>query len=292
MRGQDRNTSAITRLAGASKGIVTRVELLAAGVSATAIDRRLDRTLFREYPGVYSVGHRALGIEARYLAAVKAAGPGAALCGLAAAWLWGLIKGKPPAPEVTAPTERRIKGVKTHRRRLRPDEIVRRSGIPITSLALTLVDIAPSMPISDLALACHEAGAKYQATPRLVEEALARRPNAPGASKLRAVIHGDEPVLLSRLERRFFKLLREHNLPVPVTNKPKGSYRVDCRWPEHKLTVELQSYRFHNSRHAWEADHRRRREAFVRGDEFRQYTWDDMESPRLMLRELRKLFRL
>jgi hypothetical protein len=65
---------------------------------------------------------------------------------------------------------------------------------------------------------------------------------------------------------------------------------VDCRWPEHRLTVELDSYRFHNSRHAWEQDRRREREAHARGDEFRRYTWSNvLEDPRLMLRELRGL---
>jgi hypothetical protein len=63
-----------------------------------------------------------------------------------------------------------------------------------------------------------------------------------------------EPVLLSKLERAFLALLQAHSLPLPQTNKPAGSHRVDCRWPEHRLTVELDSFRFHNSRHSWEAD--------------------------------------
>lgn len=65
---------------------------------------------------------------------------------------------------------------------------------------------------------------------------------------------------------------------------------MDCRWPEHRLTVELDSYRYHHSRHAWELDRRREREARARGDEFRRYTYGDVfEDPRLMLGELRLL---
>ncbi|HEX8066332.1 MAG TPA: hypothetical protein VF520_07385 [Thermoleophilaceae bacterium] len=41
--------------------------------------------------------------------------------------------------------------------------------------------------------------------------------------------------------------------------------RVDCRWPGRRLTVELDSYRFHDTRRAWEADRRRDREARARG---------------------------
>jgi hypothetical protein len=63
---------------------------------------------------------------------------------------------------------------------------------------------------------------------------------------------------------------------------------VDCRWPAQRLTVELDSYRYHSSRHAWEQDRRREREAHARGDDFRRYTYGDvMERPRLMLAELR-----
>lgn len=65
---------------------------------------------------------------------------------------------------------------------------------------------------------------------------------------------------------------------------------MDCRWPEQRLTVELDSYRYHQSRHAWEQDRRREREARARGDEFRRYTYGDVfEYPRLMLHELREL---
>jgi hypothetical protein len=54
--------------------------------------------------------------------------------------------------------------------------------------------------------------------------------------------------------------------------------------------VELDSYRYHGSRHAWESDRRREREAYARGDQFRRYTWADVvEQPRLMLGELRAL---
>ncbi|MGH3993522.1 MAG: hypothetical protein ACRDSN_13805, partial [Pseudonocardiaceae bacterium] len=89
-------------------------------------------------------------------------------------------------------------------------------------------------------------------------------------------------------ERRFLKRLEEAGLPLPPeTNRPAGGRRVDCRWPDHRLTVELDSYRYHRSRHAWEQDRRREREARARGDEFRRYTYEDVyASPRFMLGDL------
>jgi hypothetical protein len=51
--------------------------------------------------------------------------------------------------------------------------------------------------------------------------------------------------------------------------------------------VELDSFQFHNSRHTWERDRRREREAYARGDQFRRYTWGDVfETPAPMLAEL------
>ena len=95
---------------------------------------------------------------------------------------------------------------------------------------------------------------------------------------------------LSKLESGFLTLLRKNGLALPETNRVAGGRRVDCRWPERRLTVELDGYRYHRSRHAWEQDRRREREARARGDEFRRYTYGDvLEDPALMLAELRAL---
>jgi very-short-patch-repair endonuclease len=282
----------VAKLASRSHGVVTRRQLLAAGISRQEIaDRLTTGALLRDYPGVYRVGHRAPSVEARYLAAVRACGDGALLSGPAAAHLWGLLKGPAPAPEVITRTERRIPGVTTRRSRtIDPADATTWRGIPITTVPFTLVALAAQLNADTLARACHEAGVRHGTTPRQVEEVLLRRPNAPGTRQLRAVLHGDVRVTLSKLEQRFLELLRDHGLPLPRTNRKAGARRVDCRWPLQRLTIELDGYRYHHSRHAWEQDRRREREARARGDEFRRYTYGDvLESPALMLSELRAL---
>jgi len=175
-------------------------------------------------------------------------------------------------------------------RRIDPRDATTCRGVPVTTVARTLVDLAGTSSIDDLARACHEAGVRHGTTPAQVEAVLARRPNSPGAASLRRVLRGDVHVTLSTLERRFLRLLRQAGLPLPRTNRAAGGRRVDCRWPRQRLTVELDSYRYHHSRHAWEQDRRREREARARGDELRRYTYGDVfEHPRLMLRELRQL---
>jgi hypothetical protein len=280
------------RLGRSSHGVVTRVELLHAGLSVDQIRRRLRAgALLREHPGVYRVGHRAPSLEARYVAAVRACGERAVLSGRAAGYLFGALKGPAPPPEVTAPSRRRVKGVKTRRSRsIDPRDVTTFRGIPVTTLPRTLVDLAAVLDLDDLARACHEAGVRHRTTPARVEVVLARRPTSPGAAKLRAVLRGDAPVTLSKLEKRFLDVLRETGLPLPKTNRPAGGRRVDCRWPGLRLTVELDSYRYHNSRHAWEQDRRRERDARARGDDFRRYTYGDVfEQPELMLAELHAL---
>jgi hypothetical protein len=270
--------------------VVTRRELLRAGISAKQIERRLRAgALFAVFRGVYRVGHTAPSAEAHYLAAVKACGAEALLSGRAAAHLLGLLKGQAPPPEVTAPDKRQTEGVRTRRGRR---QAATWRGVPVTIPAETLVNLAAAVDERELARACHEAGVRHHTTPKQVEAVLARRPKTPGAAKLRRVLRGDAKVTLSKLESAFLVLLGNEGLPLPETNRPAGGRRVDCRWPELKLTVELDSYRYHHSRHAWENDRRREREAYARGDGFRRYTYGDVfESPRLMMEELRRLLR-
>ena len=132
---------------------------------------------------------------------------------------------------------------------------------------------------------------KHGTTPAQVKAVLNRRPTAKGIRSLRRIMEGDFKVAASKMEKRFLWRLRDAGLPLPETNKRKGSHYVDCRWPELKLTVELDSYRFHNSRKAWERDRHREREARARGDDFRRHSYDDvMVHPRLMMRELTDFF--
>jgi hypothetical protein len=279
----------LARIAGRSHGVVTRAELLRAGITAEEIRGRLGTgALLREHPGVYRVGHRAPSLRARYLAAVRASGRDALLSGVAAGHILGLVSGAAPDPQVTAPTRRRIDGVRTVRsRHVDRRDAMTWHGIPVTTVARTVVDLAAAFDVDRLARVCHEAGVRHRTTPAEVEAVLARRPTSPGAGKVRRIIRGEVRVILSALEARFLERLGEAGLPLPETNRPASGRRVDCRWPAHRLTVELDSYRFHHSRHAWEQDRRREREARARGDEFRRYTWGDVfERPALMLAEL------
>jgi hypothetical protein len=279
----------MNRLASRRKGLVERDQLLDAGISERQIDRRLGNgSLIPEYDGVYRVGHRAPSLECSYLAAVLACGEGALLSGRAAAYLYGLIKGDAPPPEVTTPTQRQPDGVIRHRTRgTDRRDVARHRGIPITTVPRTVVDMAADSTPEVLAAIVHEARVRFGVKPEHVEAVLKRRRTAPGAAKLRRVMRGDERVLLSQLERGFIALLRKHNLPLPKTNIPRDGHWVDCRWPEYNLTVELDTYRYHSTRRAWERDQKRERKARARRDDYRRYVWGDVfETPDELVAEL------
>ena len=282
----------MARIARRQHGVITLGQLLGIGLSRDAVKRRVEKgVLHRELRGVYRVGHLAPSTEADYLAAVLACRGGAVLSGPAAAFLFGLVRGCAPMPEVSTVANRRVAGVITRRvRRLDPRDSTRYRGIPITTVPRTLLDLAGSLSLDPLARACHEAEVRYRITAAAVDAALARKPNAPGAGKLREIFGGRVRVTLSKLERDFLAVLRGAGLPLPQTNRLVERRYVDCRWPDHRLTVELDGYRYHHSRHAWEQDRRREREARARGDEFRRYTYADVtDDEPLVLAELQAL---
>ena len=288
-RRRERAERILRRIADRQHGVVTYAEAIAAGVKRWEIEHRLATgALIRVHRGVYRLGHCAPSDSARYMAAVKACGAEACLSGLAAAHHLGLLRDRPDVVEVTAPGARRIEGLRVRRaRRTRPLR-TKRDRIPVTTPAQTLVDIAARLDDDRLGRACHEAFVRYRCGLPQVENVLRKRPNAPGAGRLLRMLGGDDPIVLSKLERRFLQRLREARLqPPPHVNRRVAEGFVDCRWPHLRLTVELDSYRFHGSRRAWEQDRRRDRLARQRGDELLRYVWSDVfETPEEMLAEL------
>jgi hypothetical protein len=262
------------RIASGHHGRISRAQLLAAGVDGDRIKRWIrDGRLRPVHQGVYAVGHSAPTVLGRYAGAVLAGGGGARLSHFADAHLLRLIPGPPPRPEVTVPTtaHRRRPGIVIHRVRELPiQDTDHLHGIPILSVARTLLDLAPHLDCERLTRACHEAWHRHRTTPEDVERCISRNPHKKGIAKLRRALGTDD--VLSPLEAGFLQLMREHRVPLPRTNIDVAGDKVDCHWPEHGLTVELQSYRYHATRQAFENDIARRRRSghlpFSYGDVF------------------------
>jgi hypothetical protein len=264
----------IARIAGRQHGRISHAQLVAAGVSRDRIKRWCAGGLLRRvHLGVYAFGHAAPSLRADLMAAVLAGGEGAVVSHASAAHAFGLLAAPPSWPEVTVPTTagRGRPCILVHRvRAIDPRDVTARAGVPMTVVARVLLDLSPRLAPASLTRACHEAWIRYGTTPAHIHACIGRNPTKKGAPKLLRALGAD--VTLSALEDGFLVLLNRAGVPPPRTNINRHGDKVDCHWPVHGLTVELLGYRFHASRHAFEADVARRRRsshlAYTYGDVF------------------------
>ena len=266
--------------------MVARRQLLAAGLTARMIDRRsAGRLLVTLHRGVYAVGHDRLRREGWWMAAVLAVGPGALLSHRDAAALHGL---RPPGDHVRweVTTTGRASSTRTIRvfRATALDEQDRATltGIPVTSVAPTLVDLAGTVPTAQLTKALNEAERRRVFDLTAIERALAataRRPGSGHAAMAKALaelaaIGAD--VTRSELEDRFLALLDEHRMPRPRTNHGIEGMEVDAVWPHQRVAVELDGWGPHQTRRAFQTDRERSNDLTAAGWTLLRFTWADV----------------
>jgi very-short-patch-repair endonuclease len=254
---------AIGALAGAQYGVVSREQLRDLGLTPSAIDRRVaGGRLQVVHRGVYAVGHRVIVTRGRWMAAVLACGSGAALSHAAAAALWELRASEAVIVDVTARrTGRSRPGIRIHRpRTLRPNETTTKDGIPVTTPARTILDLAAKLDGRPLERLLDQAeSARLTDVPSLAALARAHAGHR-GASKLRAALEDHEPgttLTKSELEERFLALCRRAGLPRPNVNDDVEGLEVDFVFKDDRVLVETDSWRHHKSRDAFENDRRR-----------------------------------
>jgi len=228
------------------------------------VERRLESGhLVRIHRGVYAVGHAQLRREGRWLAAVLAAGPGAALSHRSAAALHGLRESD-GAVDVTTTRRAVTRGVVVHHTTtLEPRDVTTRSGIRVTTVARTFVDLAAVLPpraIGAVLRDADRAGRLGAAVTEAVRQRIDGRRDA-AAKALRAALAEHDrlatSLTLSELEDRFLALLDAENLPRPLTNHPIDGMKIDAVWPAQRLAVELDGWAWHHDRAAFEEDRAR-----------------------------------
>jgi hypothetical protein len=133
----------VTSIAASQHGVISRRGLLRLGLSSTQIrDRVRAGYLHPLHRGVYAVGHTNLTIHGRWMAAVLAGGPSAALSHQAAASLHQLLDPPPSLPHITTATKGlKRPGIAIHSSTLTRDERTKRQNIPTTARC------SPSLPV-------------------------------------------------------------------------------------------------------------------------------------------------
>jgi len=227
------------------------------------------------------------------MAAVLAGGTGAVLSHRHAAVLWGLHRTSRAVIDVSTTRVLRSRpGLQVHRAR-RFDRTIR-DGIPVTTVAQTLLDLAEVVPRRQLERAVDEAERRRLFDLRAVDAVCQRNPGRRGLKPLRAVIANavEPPATHSEMEQRFAEFCKDAGLPQPAFNALVAGFLVDAVWEDAKLVVELDSWTFHGGRQAFEAD--RERDTALQLADYRpiRVTWRKLtREPSRLQAELRRALR-
>lgn len=288
----------MAELAGSQHGVVARWQLLQLGMGSRAIERRLGAARLQLlHRGVYAVGHRALTVEGRWMGAVLACGSGAVLSHRTAGQLWGIAPRSPAMPEVSrAASFRPRAGIRAHRAVLRPDEVEIEAGIPVTSVARTLFDLAAISSKRQLERAMNEAQVRGLTSRLSLPQLLERHPGRRGARKLRALLGSKRPGGVTRndFEELFVAFLDRYGLPRPRLNATlaiRGRFfEPDCVWDQQRLLLELDGREVHGTQQAFESDRERDRILLVEGWRSTRVTWRQLQDePAVLAADLRLL---
>jgi very-short-patch-repair endonuclease len=239
--------------------VVTRRQLLHLRLGRAAIDYRLAiGQLHGIHRGVMAVGHSRLNQHGQWMAAVLSCGEAALLSHRSAGVLWGVAPYAGPRIDVTAPCSRRrnrdrivVYGCRVH-----ASDRGEREGIPVTSVARTLFDLAEIVDSRRLERAFETAERLRLLDLAAVEQVIHRNPGRRALRPLLTLLPSlvPPPETRSHLERRFLDFCHDANLRTPTVNATVAGFEVDAFWPSHQLIVELDGYELHRTRAAFERD--------------------------------------
>ena len=251
---------AVQKLIYAQSGNVARRQLLALGVSRGAIQHELRiGTLVTRYHGVYCQAPARQDPQARIAAAVLAGGPTAAASHASAAYLWGFLPHYGPPPEISLATgDRRPRHILTHRcPSLQPRDVTHQRGVPTTTRARTVLDLAPSLSPKQLTRLVNDARRDGHLRADALNDIITRNPLHPGTKLLKAFADSPHNPTNSSFEDDFLAFTEKYDLPTPLINTTVNGDKVDAYFPDHALIVETDGWHFHNDRQAFESDRER-----------------------------------
>jgi hypothetical protein len=240
-------------LAKDQHGLVTRRQLLALGFSKSAIEHRLARgRLHRAARGVYAVGWPGPTPKRRWLAAVLACGDRAVLSHRSAGALWTIANEHGRGVEVSVPRRLRQPRGSEIRVRSRPmlstADSTKHDGIPVTTPARTLLDLATVLGARQLERAVNEADKRDLIDPEELHAVLASYAGEPGVGALRRLLApGTFQLSDSDLEVLFRPIAATAGLSQPLGKRIVNGFEVDFHWPDLGLVVETDGLRYHRT---------------------------------------------
>lgn len=286
-------TSIITSLVTRQHGVFGRWQAVAAGVSSGLIQSRVESGwLVPVFKGVYSPGTGLLDRDGRWHAAVLASGERSFLSRRSAAQLHGVIgpgshaieivrsSGGKPLRRARASPDFGSFEVESHRSRSLPDsDVCVVGGIPVTSLARTLLDISSSFTVDRLKSVLSEAERLRLFSYDEMEVMLSRGRGWGGTRKLRLALAEWDPLEVETrtvLEVAMLRICREHGLPAPAVNAVVGSYQPDFLWMTERLIVETDGFGSHGTFASFKGDRRRDVDLKLAGFSVSRFSYEDV----------------
>jgi predicted transcriptional regulator of viral defense system len=260
---------AIAELAERQHGVVTLPQLGAIGLTASAVRSRVARgRLHRVHRGVYAVGRPGLTRDGRAMAAVLTYGPDAVLSHRSAACLWGLRRDNRAGIDVSLPRRsvRPRAGIDAHRATtLTAADVTVHDGIPVTTVARTLVDLGDVANRRAVEIAVEQAEVLRLFDQQATEQAMRRAGSTHGRTLLSSVLEDlsqGSTLTESELEEAFLEIVRRTGLPPPEVNAHMTlgdgtPARIDFFWRAERLAVETDGHPFHRTQQSRERDARR-----------------------------------
>jgi very-short-patch-repair endonuclease len=271
----------LKRLATAQHGVVSTRQLKTLGYTRSSASKANGvGRLHRLHRGVYAVGHTDLTHKGRVMAAVLACTPAVA-SHWTAGWLWGLFQTNSSIHLTAASRRHRRADFVVHYAPLEPEDVCSEDGIPTTSLARTVLDLAPLVERERLARVLQRAEELEDDDGRRLfdrrdfESLLARTDGHRGHARLAKALRlyrPDPAVTRSDLERDFRALVRRAGLPLPASNYAVGPYEIDAYWEAERFGVELDVFATHGSRLSFERDRERADDLLAKGIEITRVT--------------------
>jgi very-short-patch-repair endonuclease/predicted transcriptional regulator of viral defense system len=280
--GPERRDARLARIASGQHGLVTIGQLAAIGMSRQSVSAWIAAgRLHRVQRGVYAVGHAALTPIARRLAAVLTFGELAVASHITAAALWDVRRTSATLHHVTVPGKSQSRsGIRVHRRTLAAEDRDRCDGVPVTSLARTLVDLGDVVPATQVRNAFVRAEHLRLIDMAKIDAALERAGRTRGAAALREVLRVYDARwehARSDLELALLDLATTHELPEPEVNAwIEDRFCVDALWRDRRVIVEADSSKFHNIPSARRDDARRDSILRARGFTVMRFSYRDI----------------
>jgi very-short-patch-repair endonuclease len=259
---------AIARIAGRQDNVITREQLSEAGLGRGQIARRVAGGRMRRlHRSVYLLGAAPPTLMGRVRAAAMAVGPDAVVSHRSAAEMFGLLPEAAGGVDVTVAGRNPgvEPGIRLHRvGAIERGDVTSMRGVPVTSVARTICDLAATEPAREVEAAFQEALYRQIVAERWLLAILAREPRRKGGPVIRALLH-DPRMTRSEKERALLRLVDAAQLPRPLTNVRVHGYLLDAFWPNENLVVEFDGWDGHGHRLAFDSNRKRDQVLLARG---------------------------